>query len=264
MAMMVISQLESKLARQPHSPLFARLAGEYFNAGKIEEAKELCISGLRQYPSYATANFVLAKCYASEKNYSLAEKHLQHALVWLPTCASLDTFQKELQAVPNEPRAESPDNVIDTEPSQSSADGYHHSFEDIQTTVSIEEPDGVDTQTIINESQSPPTSIVQSIPVNEEKPTDELNNTLLRKDSTPLNPTESAEKQVFATEESIFRTNEEGRIVSKTLAEIYALQGEYHEAILTYQLLKNQRPYQSQEFDNRINELKTLLHSKTT
>ena len=54
-----------------------------------------------------------------------------------------------------------------------------------------------------------------------------------------------------------------GRIVSKTLAEIYAAQGEYNEAIITYQLLKQQQPSRSEEFDKRITELEDKIGTKT-
>ncbi len=55
---------------------------------------------------------------------------------------------------------------------------------------------------------------------------------------------------------------EDGRIVSKTLAEIYAMQGEYGEAIITYTMLKNHRPQMSAECDLRISELEQALQAK--
>jgi hypothetical protein len=50
------------------------------------------------------------------------------------------------------------------------------------------------------------------------------------------------------------------RIVSKTLAEIYASQGEYGEALMTYRLLKLQRPELGEVIDKRIDELEKLIH----
>lgn len=54
----------------------------------------------------------------------------------------------------------------------------------------------------------------------------------------------------------------ETRIVSKTLAEIYASQGAYDEAIITYRLLKEYRPERSAECDTRIAELENLRQEK--
>ena len=54
-------------------------------------------------------------------------------------------------------------------------------------------------------------------------------------------------------------SEEESRIVSKTLAEIYATQGEHKEAIIIYQILRKQRPEMSAEIDKRIEELEKLI-----
>jgi len=52
--------------------------------------------------------------------------------------------------------------------------------------------------------------------------------------------------------------SDEGRIVSKTLAEIYVAQREYREAIITYRLLMQQKPERTAEFRARIAELERL------
>ena len=55
---------------------------------------------------------------------------------------------------------------------------------------------------------------------------------------------------------------ESGRIVTKTLAEIYAMQSAYGEAILTYKLLRRKRPEQAGEIDRRIQELEARRQTK--
>src|ERR1041385_2375358 len=75
-----LQHIESKLSRRPHSPLFARLAGEYLISGKIEEALKLCDSGLRNYPLYPTAHLIHSKCLAAKEDYLSALVHLQSAL----------------------------------------------------------------------------------------------------------------------------------------------------------------------------------------
>jgi tetratricopeptide (TPR) repeat protein len=55
---------------------------------------------------------------------------------------------------------------------------------------------------------------------------------------------------------------DQGRIVSKTLAEIYAAQGAYGEAILTYKLLRRVRPELVPQIDRRIGELESLSGGK--
>jgi tetratricopeptide (TPR) repeat protein len=48
------------------------------------------------------------------------------------------------------------------------------------------------------------------------------------------------------------------KIVTPTLAEIYAAQGEYQEAINAYRALMGRRPDDSEQFRKRIQELETL------
>jgi hypothetical protein len=56
---------------------------------------------------------------------------------------------------------------------------------------------------------------------------------------------------------------DDGRIVSRTLAEIYAGQGAFEEAIHTYKLLRKKRPADAAQIDERIAELEAqTLSSK--
>jgi len=63
-------------------------------------------------------------------------------------------------------------------------------------------------------------------------------------------------------EEKPLTKKKESRIVTKTLAEIYAKQGGFREAILIYKLLKQQQPEKSDDYDERIQELETLMKNK--
>jgi tetratricopeptide (TPR) repeat protein len=69
---------------------------------------------------------------------------------------------------------------------------------------------------------------------------------------TPIGTHESVKAQL---------PDDEYRIVSKTLAEIYASQAEYGEALMIYRLLKHQRPELGELIDKRIEELEKLLHN---
>lgn len=52
------------------------------------------------------------------------------------------------------------------------------------------------------------------------------------------------------------------QIVTETLAEIYARQGEYREAIDAYRKLLQQRPDQSEKYGKRLEELEVLLREQ--
>jgi len=86
-------------------------------------------------------------------------------------------------------------------------------------------------------------------------------------EETVTDSTATAEltSQIDIQEEELVKAQrmEDGRIVSKTLAEIFASQGEYQEAIITYTLLKHVRPNLSVEIEARIGELEILQREKT-
>jgi tetratricopeptide (TPR) repeat protein len=53
-----IKSLEERLAREPQSPLFARLASYYLTLGREKDALRLCDNGLAHFPFYSTAHLV--------------------------------------------------------------------------------------------------------------------------------------------------------------------------------------------------------------
>jgi tetratricopeptide (TPR) repeat protein len=58
--------------------------------------------------------------------------------------------------------------------------------------------------------------------------------------------------------------DEESRIVSRTLAQIYESQGEYEEALTTYRLLRKRRPELAAQLDAKIAELAALIEARLT
>lgn len=78
-----------------------------------------------------------------------------------------------------------------------------------------------------------------------------------------LPPATLPEPQPVVVEElAMHLVNDDRRIVSKTLAEIYATQGEYGEAIMTYRLLKRDKPSMADTYDKRIEELEAMERQK--
>ena len=168
---MNLQQLEAKLSLHPESPLFIRVAQEYLIEGKIEKAKELCLSGLERFPSYVTVLLVLSKCYAAEREFEAAIQLLKQALTVNPNSDAL--------------------------------------------------------RTLLNEWS--------------------------KKNIQPPKNAERAQIQEQPQREEIVPPQQ--MIVSRTLAEIYASQGQYEEAIHIFKLLLQQQPARQMEFEPRIREL---------
>jgi tetratricopeptide (TPR) repeat protein len=406
-------QLESKLSRRLHTPLFARLASEYLSSSRITEARNLCIAGIEKYPSYSTPYLLLAKCYETENNLPSALESIQHAKALNPNSQVICEYyskienylsdssakytelqnpeltetigsgefnqkseaivqdQSEIESNPqdlspveemplsvqenqifllqddllvdgiaktseeedvpatdvdtrNEPTLineqaadflgegtniitpepilamndlvvipEENTEVIDTAPDKQDETVETESGESIIISEESAEP-------VIQEAAEIPDQIEDKSEINQ--PSLDVEQVSLRQsdinehqyieqqDEQPLTSTPDQESDVsiqelpISYEESVTSPvkqdeflnsanidtpppldthDDDGRIVSKTLAEIYAAQGEYNEAIITYQLLKQLHPQNSEKIDARIGELENKAGNKS-
>ncbi len=95
-----IEFLAQKMAENPQSPLFARLAELYIGKEQSGEAMKLLEEGIKQFPTYFAGYIVLGKAHLSFKEYSRAQSAFEKALELSPfnqTAAQL------LISVPNKP-----------------------------------------------------------------------------------------------------------------------------------------------------------------
>ena len=393
-------QLESKLSRRLHTPLFARLASEYLSSSRVTEAKNLCIAGIEKYPSYSTPYLLLAKCYETENNLPSALESIQHAKALNPNsqviceyyskienylsysstkCTELqnpeptetivdeelkqesgvivqDQSETELKLQDLSPLEDIPlsvqenqilfppdDLLVDDEAKTSEGQDILSAEIDIQneTTLIIEQPadfkneetniitpesilttnesivlnedntevadtlfdiqeemldtaeptakSEVSAEHVIQEVTELPEQIEDKSEINipsldiEEKNIEQQNEhpitstpdqesdvsiqeLLIPREASVIPPEKTDEFQNTAyieTPPPPDILDDAGRIVSKTLAEIYAAQGEYNEAIITYQLLKQLHPQNSEEIDARIGELGNKIGNKS-
>jgi len=225
---MTIQSLEETLAQRPDSPLFALLANEYLIAGRAEDATHLCTAGLNFYPSYTTAYWILAKCHATTGDFQSALSALQDIKSLGCDSPLIENFYQQcLMHLVSMPQPDMADKRI----------------EFAARAAAFEEPANAD---------EPPMS--ETLP--SEAPLPETTVAAIESAGRPgLSAEELAQIRPVTIED-------EKRIVSRTLAEIYATQGEYGEAILTYRLLQRERPDLASEFMERIRELNVLLQQK--
>ena len=75
MTSLAIRRYEERLAKDPDSLAFARVADAHRKAGRVQEAISLCREGLERFPEHATARLVLAKALldAADPEGALAE-----------------------------------------------------------------------------------------------------------------------------------------------------------------------------------------------
>ena len=293
---MTIVQLEERIARHPHSPLFARLASEYLNVGRVEEAKQLCSRGLERFPSYPTAHLILAKCFHAEQNYMEALHHIRRASISLPDFAHLQKIYDEWESISIEQTTEFRNDVVEHPPQEEplTIEAAAQQGEAIPEIAERREAEIMEQSVppiwteAVSETEQPPAAememILQAIAPSSEAALDvppsdievSQRTEIAEPTNTNLSEVESRQEiqvqkipgitsvvpQMEPAAEDV--SHAEGRIVSKTLAEIYASQGAFSEAIITYRLLREQRPDQLTELDKRIEELRAKLQEKST
>ena len=292
---MTLQQMETRLARRPSSPLFARIADAYLAVGRIQEAFDLCRSGLQLHPAYATAHVVLAKSFAARQDYVLALEALRIALDTHPDSKWLAGLEAEWQAqlrggergeisVSPEPddrivfssvdaRDDSPcsDTVTgaDEMPEEQVAEGLMVGGPDTeQQDVVREEIIPANGVPDFRERQLGKESAQEAAPSQrvEESICEEVVSALAL---TPKNGGSSPgngngisfdeKSPAGSTADVQDEISEEVGIVSKTLAEIYERQGQFTEALKTYRLLKPRRPELAEYFDRKIEEMQAKL-----
>ncbi|MBD3317314.1 MAG: tetratricopeptide repeat protein, partial [Chitinivibrionales bacterium] len=63
---------EKKLAANPRSLVFSRLADSYRKKGDVQRAIDICVEGLENNPRYVTGRIILARCYLEQENFQNA------------------------------------------------------------------------------------------------------------------------------------------------------------------------------------------------
>jgi tetratricopeptide (TPR) repeat protein len=80
-----IPSLEQRLAREPQSPLFARLASHYLQAGRAQDALRICDEGLAIYPFYSTGHLIKGKVLLELKMLAEAKREFEVVSELLPS-----------------------------------------------------------------------------------------------------------------------------------------------------------------------------------
>ncbi|MBI5214709.1 MAG: hypothetical protein HY960_03045 [Ignavibacteriae bacterium] len=92
---MEFDELQARVMRRSDSPLFARLAYMLLEHGDVNEAKDVCLNGINQYPKYASGYIVLAKCFAAESDFEEALRTLSQTRAIFPDSEQLFILKNE-------------------------------------------------------------------------------------------------------------------------------------------------------------------------
>lgn len=205
------------------SPWFARRAVERLAAGNTTEAVRLCAEGRTEYPWYATGAYVLGTCYERLGRRAEAIIEYRQACVLAPDVRVLR--EALLRAERREQEA----------------------FEEFAAGQ-------------IEALGRPPGSVGFEEYIAGEGGAAENSAEFLRKQAEAARREEPHGEAGKKTPE---HASPSPKIVTVTLAEIYAAQGEYREAVEAYRILAERRPEDAEGFYRRIRELEALAASAT-
>ena len=217
-----IPSLEARLVSNAKSPSFARLAAYYLKEGQIEKAVDVCLEGLKHHPQYGTAHLVLGKCYEAMGRNIEAMLEYRRALKAMPDNPTLRGLLKHVEQREQE---------------------SFRAFSEERSRKLGERNDAVTFEKYAEESTPQKETTAEFL----------LRRLQDVKKTVPATPPAAS-----PITEAQSPTATPSKIVTATLAEIYATQGEYREAIEAYKKLMSQRPVETERYAKRIAQLEEL------
>ncbi len=215
-----IPVLESRLAANPRSPAFGRLASYYLLEGKVDRCVEVLLEGLRHHPHYPAAHLVLGKAYEAQGRH--VEALLEYRKVHR-SAPDNPTVVEQLRKV----------EMREQDAFRAFAEERERTLKERRNTIAFERyaaeeprpaPGAADfVLERLRAAEAPPSPAPAPV-----------------RERAPERPAEEAAGP---------------RIVTATLAEIYASQGEYQAAISAYRRLRQQHPEEAVRYDRRIAQL---------
>ncbi len=221
-----------RLAADPKSPFFARVAAGYLAEGRTREALALCLEGTKIFTRYATGSLILGKCYEALGQNEEALAEFRRVLTFIPDSTTVQGFAARV------------------------AERERQAYEQFTGTVEKDlgsRKDSMTFEEFVTGTPPPPTSTVEFlIKQLQQAPKIPRPNVMPVTPITHDEPPPAAEPEAETTEPP-------PTIVTETLAEIYASQGQYKEAIQAYTTLSAQKPDDAPRFAERIAQLQELL-----
>jgi len=231
----LISKFEEKVRSNPLTPEFAKLANYYLIDGRVNEAISLLHHGLSFYPDYTTAKLILGKCYLANRYYYDAKKLFQEILAEHP---DLDIAQKYLE--------------LSNDMSKTEVSRKHE--DDIIPRLEFKAIEFHDYDFNYNLFPSYEIEEIESVSVDEDSA--EFNEF---KDVFKSPNFFKPEKPGIRFEKKRLRNKFEVKIITETLADIFARQGNYFDAIEAYSYLLKIKPERKEQLESKISEVETHI-----
>jgi tetratricopeptide (TPR) repeat protein len=218
---------ESKphIAADHRSPFFARVAAGYVEEGRTRDALALCIEGVKTFPRYVTGSLILGKCYEALGGYAEALVEYRRVLEAFPDNSTVKALAERVE--------------------QMESDAFRRFAESMEVAL-LPKRETITFSEFATGSSQVHTSTVEYL--------------IRQLQQAPKMPRNSIMPAIPVVHEDLSAGAEQSpAIVTETLAEIYASQGQFREAIHAYKALVEQKPEDAQRFAERIAQLEELV-----
>jgi len=236
----LIQKLEDKIRANPLTPEFVKLANYYLINGNISEAIDLLHAGLKFYPGYTTAHLLLGKAYLSNRYFMDAKRLFEKLLQEHPEMA----IAKKYLEIANDltktevSRRHEDDIIPKLEFKAPVFNDYDYNY-NLFPSYEIEE--------FISEKIDSD-SLEDSNDYNDFRKVFESPH-FFRKESTKP-----------AYEKKRLKNKFEVRIITETLADIFAKQGNYFDAMEAYTYLLKIKPERKEILESKISEVEIQIN----
>lgn len=236
----LITKFEDKIRGNPLTPEFVKLANYYLINGNVNEAIDLLQAGLKFYPGYITARILLGKCYLANKYFIDGKKLFEQILAENPDMTIVKKYLDiASDLTKNEvSRRHEEDLVPKLDFKAPAFNDYEFSY-NLFPTYEIED--------IVSDKDAFETM--------EENPE---YNEFKKVIESPHYFKQEAVK--FSFEKKRLKNKFEVKIITETLADIFAKQGNYFDAIEAYTHLLKIRPDRREILESKISEVEVQIN----
>ncbi len=235
----LIKKLEDKIKANPMTPEFVKLANYYLIDGSVNEAINLLESGLKFYPDHTTAQLILGKCYLANKYYFDARKVFESLLTEHPDMKIAKKF-------------------LDVSNELARSEVSRKAEYDVVPKLDFKTPEFNNHEFNYNLFPSYEIEDINSdkVLLNAIEETSEYNDFRKVYESPFFFKKDSKQK----IEKKRLKNKFELKLVTETLADIFAKQGNYFDALEAYTFLLKQKPERKEPIENKINEVEVQIN----
>ncbi|MCI0448732.1 MAG: hypothetical protein L0Y79_02965 [Chlorobi bacterium] len=237
----LITKLEDKIRANPFSPEYVKLANYYLINGNVNEAIDLLHAGLNFYPNYVTAKLILGKAYLANRYFLDAKKIFEQILADYPDVSVAGKYLAlSTDMAKNEASRKIDDDIIPKlEFKAPEFNDYEYSY-NLFPAYEIEEftRENIDAARIAESSEFAEFKKVFE---------------------SPHFFKGAAKKPSY--EKKRLRNKFEVKIITETLADIFAKQGNYFDAIEAYTYLLKVKPERKEVLENKINDVEVQINN---